>query len=235
MRFQANLDSLNTWAEMWGMCFNAKKCIIIAFQSQGTVPQYTMNNTVLEHTDHCKYLGVILQSDMKFTYHIANKICDARKQIGMMIRRALYWAPERARLIAYKSLCRPHLEYASCAWDPSSNREIEALEMVQNQGVRMISGLKGRRGVTEAKEKLQLQQLDVWRKNSRVKLLHKILSKEESHPALSASYDEIVNQPPTSVQTRRRATTRNEPRSISTTGNCFHNSFLPRTIRDLKK
>ena len=101
-----------------------------------------MNNIVLEHTDHCKYLGVILQSDMKLTYHIANKICDARKKIGI-IRRALYWTPERARLIAYKSLCRPHLEYASCAWDSSSNREIEALEMVQNQGVKMISSLMG--------------------------------------------------------------------------------------------
>jgi len=52
----------------------------------------------------------------------------------------------------------------------------------------MISGLKGRRGVTEAKERLQLQQLDVQQKNSQVKQLHKTLLKEELHPALSASY-----------------------------------------------
>ena len=230
-RFQANLESLNTWSKTWGMSFNAKKCKIIAFHPQRTVPEYTMDNIVLEHTDHCKYLGVILQSDLKFTDHIADKICSARKQIGM-IRRALYWAPERARLIAYKSLCLPHLEYASCAWDPSTKREIEALEIVQNQGVRMICGLKGRRGVTEAKEKLQLEQLVIRRKNSRVKLLNKILSREEAHPALCSSYDEIINQPHTTVSTRSQ--TRNEPRSIAATGNCFHNSFLPRTIRDMK-
>jgi len=70
------LESLNTWAKTWGMSFNAKKCKIIAFHPQRTVPEYTMDNIMLEHTDH----------------HIADKICSARKQIGM-IRRALYWAP----------------------------------------------------------------------------------------------------------------------------------------------
>ena len=219
-RFQANLESLNIWSKTWGMSFNAKKCKIIAFHPQRTVPEYTMDSIMLEHTDHCKYLGVILQSDLEFTDHIADKICSARKQIGI-IRRAFYWALERARLIANKSLCLPHLEYASCARDPSTNREIEALKIAQNQGVRMICGLKGRRGVTEANEKLQLVQLAIRRKNSRFKLLHKMMSREEAHPALCSSYDKISNEP-------------NEPRSIAVTGNCFRNSFLPRTIRDMK-
>lgn len=149
-----------------------------------------------------------------------------------MIRRALYWAPERARLIAYKSLCLPHLEYASCAWDPTQQKEIESLEMVQNMAVRVISGLKGRRGVTEAKEKLQLTPLVERRKNSRIKLLMKILSKEEAHPALCQAYDDIVNQPGTNIHTRSQ--TKGVPRSVAANGSCFHNSFIPRTIRDLK-
>ena len=118
---------------------------------------------MLDHTNHCKYLGVAPQSDLKFGNHIADKILKAKKQIGM-IRTALYWAPEKAKLIVFKSLCRPHLEYASCAWDPTASRDIEALEMVQKQGVRMISGLKRRKGISEAKEKLHLQRLDERRK-----------------------------------------------------------------------
>ena len=82
------------------MSFNAKKWKVIAFHPQRTVPEYTMDNAVLEYTDRCKYSGVILQSDPKFTDHIADKIYSARKQIGM-IRQAFYWAPERARMIAY--------------------------------------------------------------------------------------------------------------------------------------
>ena len=174
---------------------------------------------------------MILQTDLKFNTHIADKVGCARKQIGM-IKRALYWAPEKARLIAYKSLCLPHLEYAACAWDPISAKDIETLEMTQNHGVRMISNLKGRRGITESKERLQLQPLDFRRRNSRIKLLHKILSNEEAHPALIESYDEITNEQDTAIITR--AKDKGLPRSISTIGNCFHNSFLPRTIRDLK-
>ena len=136
-RFQANLDSLTTWATKWGMSFNANKCKIIAFHPRRQVPAYTMNNEVLKHTDKCKYLGVILQTDLKFNTHIADKVGCARKQIGM-IKRALYWAPEKARLIAYKSLCLPHLEYAACAWDPISAKDIETLEITQNHGIRMI-------------------------------------------------------------------------------------------------
>jgi len=60
----------------------------------------------------------------------------------------------------------------------------------------------------------------------------RILQKEEYHPALSAAYDEliIINTPESFIQTR--AQTLGQPRSVST--NCYYNSFLPRTIRDLK-
>ena len=73
------------------------------------------NNVILEHTDHCKYLEVNYNlSDQKFSNTPADKINSARKQIGM-IRRALYWSPEWAKLIACKSLCLLHLEYVSSA------------------------------------------------------------------------------------------------------------------------
>ena len=83
-----------------------------------------------------------------------------------MKKRAFYWASERARLITYKSLCLSHLECASCAWDPFTKKKIEALMMVQNQGVKLVCEFTGRRGVTKAKEKFQLKQLEVQRKNS---------------------------------------------------------------------
>jgi len=87
-RFQANLDLLTGWAGKWEMSFNVTKCKVIAFQARRPVPEYTMNNIALGHTDHCKYLGLTLQSNLMFNNHIAHKTCKARQQIGM-IRRAL--------------------------------------------------------------------------------------------------------------------------------------------------
>ena len=72
-----------------------------------------------------------------------------------MIKRALFWAPQGAKLLAYKSLCTPYLEYAA-AWYKSNKGEIAGLEQVQNQAVRFIAGLKGTRGISEAMAKLGL-------------------------------------------------------------------------------
>lgn len=150
-----------------------------------------------------------------------------------MIRRALYLALERARLIAEKSLCLPHLEFASCAWESFANKNIEALELDRCEGVRIICDLKGRRGLMEAKGKLELQPLNVRRQKPRLKLLLKILSERGSLPALCASYDEILNQTESTIWSRSQY--RKEPRYIATSRSWYYNSLLSCTILNLKK
>ena len=76
--------------------------------------------------------------------------------------RALYWAPEQARLIAYKALCLPHLEYASAAWSPTCKKDIDVLERLHIDAIRFIGNSKGR-DLKGAMEKLSLQ-LPVHRK-----------------------------------------------------------------------
>ena len=73
----------------------------------------------------------------------------ANQQLGI-IKRALYWAPTNAKLLAYKTLCLPHHEYAAAAWDPSSKKDISDIEQLQDQAVRIIAGIKGRDGVKDA-------------------------------------------------------------------------------------
>ena len=51
--------------------------------------------------------------------------------MGMM-RHALYDSAQRAKLLAYISLCRPHVEYTSGAWNPAAEGLEHDLEMVQN-------------------------------------------------------------------------------------------------------
>ena len=87
---------------------------------------------------------------MKFTAHIQRKLMTANQQLGI-IKRALYWAPTNAKLLAYKTLCLPHHEYAAAAWDPSSKKDISDIEQLQDQAVRIIAGIKGRDGVEDAR------------------------------------------------------------------------------------
>ena len=66
-------------------------------------------------------------------------------------------------------------------------------------------------------EELQLEQLNAGYRSFNIKLLHKILSKEETNPALCLFYDDTVDQSQATVQTRSQS--RNKPRSISAISN----------------
>ena len=103
------------------------------------VADYAVANTQLEIVDETKYLGVILQSNLKW----------ARQQLGT-IKRVLYDATEKAKLLASTALLRPHVEYASTMWDPSTKQLRHELDMVQSGAIWFFCRLKGRDSVTKA-------------------------------------------------------------------------------------
>ena len=144
-----------------------------------------------------------------FDSHIHEKIRKASKALGS-IKHTLHKAPQKARLIADTSLCRPVLDYADCVWDPSSRHLIEAIEKVQNMAIRFIKSLKGRDSISKAREELQLLPLKDRRRSHRLALLIKLLSDEEKHRALSTAYDELTRDP-AQINVITRSAARSEP------------------------
>ena len=118
-------------------------------------------------------------------------------------------------------------------WDPADKSSSEAIEQVQKQAVRFVKNIRGRHGVADALSKLELSTLKDRRLNHRIALLLRILSNEKVNQSLSAAYDEIVNnQEGTTVVTR--AASKGQPRSVYASSPLYYNSFLPKTIRDLR-
>ena len=46
--------------------------------------------------------------------------------------------PESVKELAYKSLGRPHVEYASQVWDPWMDKHIKQIEAVQRRSARFV-------------------------------------------------------------------------------------------------
>ena len=113
------------------MPFNNKNGKVIAFGSQNYRPTYKLGEAVIDCADTTTYLGVIVQSNFKFDQHIALKKDKASKTVGA-IKHILKQAPQKGRLLAYTSLCRPILEYADTVCDPTLAKEVESLEMLQH-------------------------------------------------------------------------------------------------------
>ena len=86
---QQDINSIAEWASLWQMKFNVTKCCCIHFSSSQTgyfSNTYMLYNTLLPCSNHCKYLGVTLQSDLKWDQHIKEKIANANSTLGLLRR-----------------------------------------------------------------------------------------------------------------------------------------------------
>jgi hypothetical protein len=226
---QQDLHNLSNWADNSMMAFNVKKCQVVAFGTSDR-PMYFLDNQQIPFTCSFTYLGVEISNTFDWSNHINNITAKALSLLGLL-KRSLYKAPKKVKLIAYKSLCRPVLEYACEVWDPHLAKHRYQIECVQNKAVRFILDIRGFSGVTEGKQSLGLVVLEERRRNSRVRLLMKILA-DDRHSVLIDSFDQL------SVSCRSVCTTRSAsqctPYVFQTNLNFYHHSFIPRTSRDLR-
>ena len=135
------------------------------------------------------------------------------------------------KLIAYKTLCRPRMEFAVEVWDPTANKYIQMHEIVQNKAAHFVSNLKGREGVTNEKKQLGLEPLQDRLKMQRIKTLHNIMGSKDT--ALGELND-LVNVCFKEDRPQTRANVRGQPLTIRAERPPFLNSFAPRTTRDLR-
>jgi len=69
--FQRDLNSLFNWSLKWKMPFNTDKCEVIIFgKTDDASHLYSLGDTTLRTVKEAKYLGVIMQSNLKFDRHI---------------------------------------------------------------------------------------------------------------------------------------------------------------------
>ena len=130
---QIDLQSLQHWEEKWLLKFNISKCYVLKI-TRAKVHKveygYQLHNTSLTELNSCKYLGVTIQSDLKWSQHIHQITVKANCTLSL-IKRNLRLASKSLREIAYFTLVRSQLEYASTVWSPWLCKDKLELEKVQ--------------------------------------------------------------------------------------------------------
>ena len=111
------------------MRFNVNKYKVMHYGVNNPSYEYLMNDQVLIDTEEERYLGVTIHKSLKPSCHIAHCVKRANQILGM-IRRSFQYKDIKTMLL-YKSMVRPHLEYAVPAWCPNKMSDIKPLEGVQ--------------------------------------------------------------------------------------------------------
>ena len=119
------------------MAFHPDNCIVLTITNKKNPVKhnYLLHNHNLESVSSTKYLGITLQSDLKWTQHTNNIVANANKSFGFL-KRNLKTSNTNIKSHAYLSLVRPKLEYACSVWDPHTAEYLNKIEMVQRQAAK---------------------------------------------------------------------------------------------------
>ena len=212
------------------MSFNVKKCahMCISLKLKPTVNDYNIDGQQVPKETTYKYLGVTVSNDLSWNTHAQKIQARAARTLGV-IRRAIGKCDQKVNDLAYKQLVRPQLEYASCAWSPHVQKDVNKLESIQRQAARFVlHDYRRESSVTAMLSSLGWDTLQNRRLLSQCEMLYKIhhmhvnitmpselcLSSGMSRPQRSqySRHDLKYNQPFCRV-------------------NCYMNSMFPRSIR----
>ena len=95
----------------------------------------------LEVLEEEKDLRVKFDPSLQFSKHVAMVSNKANKMVGI-IRRTFDYMDEKMLTTLYKTLVRPHLEYANCIWHPPLHKDVQTIEKVQRRATKIVSSLR---------------------------------------------------------------------------------------------
>jgi hypothetical protein len=91
-------------------------------------------DTLIPEASSCKYLGLILRSDLSWADHVNYTVKKAWKALHFTMR--ILRKGNSNTNLAYMSLVLPIFEYGAACWDPHREGQISALDRVQKKAAK---------------------------------------------------------------------------------------------------
>lgn len=174
----SDLAKLHDWSIRMQMRFHPEKCKALHLGSNNPHSQYHMPKSdgsthTLQAVTSEKDLGVTIDDKLKFSDHVNSAVSKANRVLGAL-RHSFKYMNSTILLKLYKSMVRPHLEYASCVWSPHLKKDMDAIERVQRRATKLVPELRDL-PYAERLRKLQLPTLLYRRKRADLTQTYKIL------------------------------------------------------------
>ena len=96
-----------------------------------------INNSKITRTPTVKYLGIIIDENLKFDAHINTLASKISKNIGIMSR-VRYFLSSKQLLLLYNSLILPYLNYCAVVWGFSYDSRLLKIIRLQKRALRII-------------------------------------------------------------------------------------------------
>ena len=168
-------DLLEEWSNKWQLPFNESKCKVLHFGYNNEKRDYTTNDHRLEAVHFERDFGVIVDNKLKFHRHTATAKKKTNQILGI-IKKSYQTCDNMTISTLYKTMVRPHLEYANSIWGSFYKGDIKKAEAVQHRATKLIPELKDKPYEDHLKA-LQLPSLTYHRKRGDMIQMYKIMNK----------------------------------------------------------
>ena len=170
-----------------------------------------------------KYQGLTITDNLDWGQHISEITCKTTKTLGFL-RRNLSLAPRHTKEVAYKTLVRPHLEYAAPIWHPYNETQTAKVEKVQKTAARWTCRRwRNSSSVGDMLDELEWPSLQSRRERSSLTFFYKIHS-----GTVSLDKDKYLTPAPNLKRTR--ASHELQYTRQFAYSDALKNSFFPKTI-----
>ena len=141
------LGNVNEWLKANKLSLNIKKSNFVIFlprqKNMPFIPRIRIFDSVtntyanLEMKDYVKYLGLMIDSNLSWKYHIESICHKISKSIGI-IAKIRHYVPRRVLLSVYNSLIVPYLTYGICGWGNCALTFQRKIVTLQKRALRLI-------------------------------------------------------------------------------------------------
>ena len=174
---ESDLKKLNDWFITNKLSLNIKKtkCMFICPKhlknDQITPPK--LNNIHIELVNEYKYLGLYIDSDLKWIAHINHVKSKILPIIGIL-KRLKYVLPVVIKKQIYHAFIQSHLNYINIIWGSTSQTHINCIKVLQNFAIKHIYKLNYLEPTVNVYKKSKLPNFDTLRKINLVIFLYKL-------------------------------------------------------------
>ncbi len=188
-----------SWTMTWTFSFNRPRCgrwtsmstsvqyfplffLLITTKRKPSIFTYTctMNGENVPRADNHGYLGVTINP--RLSWNLQGPFQGRSHSGPHQADTPCSWAAPQVKKSAYEALVRRTLEYATCAWSPYNNVDIQTIERIQQAAARFISGDYQRHSsITVMLNRLQWDTQGIRRHLQDATMFFKIYHHDHSH------------------------------------------------------
>ena len=220
---------IKNWTYANRLSLNLDKTIVMSFTLNKNVPnpEIFFEGNSFAVTNQTKFLGIIIDDQLKFSNHLQIVSLKLSKNVGI-IYRLKTCIPQKVLIQLYYSLVYPYLSYCVNIWGSTYDAHVKPIEILQKKIVRLITNSSYYAHTTPLFRELNILKLcDIYKFHAALFMFDKIHS---STTVPRHSYSTRFNSDTRSAFHRLTVT----QHSLSFTAPKIWND-IPLAIRNIKK